>query len=312
MKRFTIGGIDKLKQLYGVTTAMVTPFDTKGEVDVQGIKELTAFLIDKGVHGLYPLGTTGEMLKLSVAERKKVAETVVTEADKRVNVFIHIGAMNPAETIALAQHAVEIGADGIGVVTPIFFGTTEVELIEYFTAVANSVPSTFPVYVYNIPQCSANDLPVSVVETVAARCPNIIGIKYSYPDFQRISEYLAVNDAHFSVVPGVDKWFLPALAMGCDGVVSGVSSVYPEPFVAVYDAYLERDMEKAQRYQRLAAKFGTALQGGANLSYFKEALTYRGMNVGDVRKPQLRITEQQREVLVRKLRALEEESQELW
>ena len=80
-----------MKHLYGVTTAMVTPFTKTGEVDLEKVVSLTEFLISKGVHCLYPLGTTGEMLRLSVKERKQVAETVVKQAANRVTVFIHVG-----------------------------------------------------------------------------------------------------------------------------------------------------------------------------------------------------------------------------
>ncbi len=300
-----------MKHLYGVTTAMVTPFTESGEVDHKQLHELTNFLIEKGVNCLYPLGTTGEMFKLSVAERKAVAETVVKEANGRVTVFIHVGAMKPEETMELAKHAVSIEADGIGVVTPAFFGTNERELYHYFKAVSESVPADFPMYVYNIPQCSANDLPVTVVEELAHNFSNIIGVKYSFPDFHRVAEYTSINDAEFSVVPGADKLFLPALALGCDGVVSGVSSVYPEPFVAIYKAYLEKDLEKAQGLQRFAAKYCEVLRGGGNLSVFKEALKYRGLAVGDVRGPQLKITDAEIAELYKQLDELAEEGKEI-
>ncbi|MFD1415801.1 dihydrodipicolinate synthase family protein [Oceanobacillus jeddahense] len=296
-----------MKKLYGVTTAMVTPFTETGEIDQKNLRELTDFLIEKGVNCLYPLGTTGEMFKLTMEERKVVAETVVKQANGRVTVFIHVGAMNPNETVELAKHAHAIHADGIGVVTPAFFSTSEREQYEYFKAVSESVPEDFPIYVYNIPQCSANDLPVSVVSQLNKDFKNIIGIKYSFPDFHRVAEYKTINNADFSVVPGADKLFLPGLSLGCDGVVSGVSCVYPEPFVAVYQAYLDRDMEKAQKLQRFAAKYCEVLRGGANLSVFKEALKYRGLSAGDVRGPQLKISDSEIAELYKDLTELEEE-----
>lgn len=290
-----------LKHLYGVTTAMVTPFDTEGKVQLELLDELTEFLISKGVHCLYPLGTTGEMLRLSVEERKAVGERVVRKANGRVTVFIHVGANTQEDTIELAQHAHAIGADGIGVVTPVFFSATDHELEEYFVKVASSVPEDFPVYLYNIPQCASNDLKASVVQNIANRCKNVIGIKYSYPDLLRVNEYLAVNDGNFSVVPGTDRLFLAELAMGCEGVVSGVSCVYPEPFVAIYNTFKDHDLEKAREYQQIANQYCETLKNGSNMSYFKAALRMRGVEVGYMKAPQIDLTESEKEVLQQEL-----------
>ncbi|MDI4645191.1 dihydrodipicolinate synthase family protein [Cohnella hashimotonis] len=276
-----------MKRLYGVTTAMVTPFDRDGNVNLEKVAQLTEFLISKGVHCLFPLGTTGEMIRLSVPERKAIAETVVKTAAGRVTVFIHAGTATLGDTIALARHAHEIGADGIGVVTPLFLGANDREMEEYYVAVSSSIPDDFPMYLYNIPQCASNDLKTDVAQRVADRCKNVVGVKYSYPDMLRTNEYLAINGGSFSVMQGADRLLLPALAMGCDGVISGVSCVYPEPFVAVYNAYQEKNLEKARALQRIAIRYCEALKSGSNMSYFKEALKLRGIDVGFMRAPQL-------------------------
>lgn len=297
-----------MKLLHGVTTAMVTPFDEKGNVQLDKVEELTQFLIAKGVHCLYPLGTTGEMLRLSVSERKQVAETVVKKANRRVTVYIHAGAMNEQETIELAQHAYSIGADGIGVVTPVFFGANDKELEAYYGKIASSIPSDFPVYLYSIPQCATNDITPGLAHRLAERFGNIVGIKYSFPDFLRVNDYLTIRNGHFSVVPGTDRLFLPALAMGCDGIVSGVSSVYPEPFVAVYNAFRENDIPKARKLQRIATKYCEALKNGGNMAYFKEALKMRGIDAGSMKSPQLNLTEDEAEQLRIVLKMLDQDA----
>jgi len=300
-----------MKHLFGVTTAMVTPFDENGNVQLDKVEQLTEFLISKGVHCLYPLGTTGEMLRLSIDERKAVAETVVKKAGGRVTVYIHVGAVTQEETIELARHAHRIGADGIGVVTPVFFSANDKELECFYVKVATSVPDDFPVYLYNIPQCSGNDLKTDTVQRIAAQCKNVIGIKYSYPDYLRVNEYLTINGGNFSVVPGADRLFLPALAMGCEGVVSGVSCVYPEPFVAVYNAFLANDLPKARRMQRLATKYCEVLRSGANMSYFKEALKLRGIDAGVMKAPQLDLTAGEVAELKAALDKLDQEASEI-
>ena len=277
--------------LYGVTTAMVTPFDKNGKVDLEAVKELVEFLISKGVSCLYPLGTTGEMYHLSVEERKAVAETVVRHAGGRVTVYIHAGAMCQQDTVTLAKHASEIGADGIGVVSPAFFGVNDREMEEYYVTVAKNVPEDFPVYLYSIPQCSGNEIKAAVAQKIADRCSNVVGIKYSYPDFLRTNEYLEINNGKFSVLVGTDRLFDAALVMGCSGVVSGVSCVYPEPFVAIYKAFLKGNLDEVRRIQRIAIRYCEILRNGSNMSYFKEALKMRGINAGHMRAPQLDITQ---------------------
>lgn len=297
-----------MKKLHGITTAMVTPFTSEETIDVEKMKALTEFLIDKGVNCLFPLGTTGEMNKLSVEERKEVAETVVKQAANRVTVYIHVGAQTQDATIELAKHAHQIGADGIGVVTPFFLGTNETEMEEFYVTVANSVPKNFPVYLYNIPQASANELSPAVAQRIANRASNVIGIKYSYPDFVRLSEYVNINNGKFSVLTGTDRLLVAALAMGCDGTVSGISGVYPEPFVATYEAYQNRNIEKARLYQKEAEGFCVTLKGGTNMSYFKEALKFRGIDVGGMKRPQLNLSSEAIEELKESLAQLERQS----
>lgn len=286
-----------MKKLYGVTTAMVTPFDRNGNVDIKAVSGIVEFLISKGVNCLYPLGTTGEMYHLSVEERKAVAETVVKSANGRVTVYIHVGAMCQNDTIELAKHANEIGADGIGVVTPSFFGVNDREIEEYYVAVAKSVPADFPIYLYNIPQCSANDLKADVAQRIAERCENVVGIKYSYPDFVRTQQYLGIREGNFSVLIGAYRLLNVALAMGCSGVVSGVSCVYPEPFVDIYKAFMDGNIEEAARIQKIAVRYVETLKGGSNMSFFKEALKLRGIDAGYMRAPQLDITKDEVELL---------------
>ena len=282
-----------MKKLYGVTTAMITPVSEDGGILVESIKNHVDFLIEKGVHCLYPSGTTGEMYLLTVEERKKVAETVVNHTHGRVTVYIHVGALRTQDTIVLAKHACDIGADGIGVLTPSFFMVNDREMEEYYVSVANSVPDDFPVYLYNLPQRSGNDLKPEVIEKILKRAPNVVGIKYSLADLSRTREYLQIRNWNFSVLHGADNLMTSVLAMGCDGVVSGVSSVFPEYFVAVYDAFKCGKTEEARVLQNTAAEIVRILKGGTNMGYFKAGLKMRGIDVGHMRKPLLDLTDEQ-------------------
>ncbi len=280
-----------MKKLFGVITAMTTPFDDSGAIDYSALEKQTDFLIEKGVDCLYPCGTTGEMYLCSAQEREKIAETVVNRAAGRVTVFIHVGAMTQDETIRLARHAQAIGADGIGVVTPSYFTVHDRAMVEYYKAVCQSVSADYPVYAYAIPQLAHNGLSCEVLDQICKACPNLVGIKYSFADMGQLLKYQRVNNGNFSVVFGADHLFLPALTMGCDGTVSGCSGPFPEAFVEVYKQYRAGNMEAARKAQNKANDLVWLMKGGADMSIFKNILTMRGIPGGHVRKPLLDLKE---------------------
>jgi len=299
------------KPLSGVITAVITPFDAKGGVDYKAAETIVKFLIKKGVDALFPVGTTGEMFKLSEDERKKLAETVVKTAGGKVPVCIHVGAMDQATSVRLAQHAEKIGADFIACVTPAYFTATPREIEEYFTAVAKSVGKDFPMYLYNIPQLSTNMLTADIVKQVVARCKNVIGVKYSNSDMLLTYNYILTKKG-FSVLQGTDRCFLPALFMGCGGTVSGISCVYPEPYVKVYEHYRKGDFSAAEKYQIIANEYCNILRCGSNMAYFKAALEYRGLPGGHMRPPHLDLDKAEKREFIAGLKALDEKYSELF
>lgn len=291
-----------MKKLYGVITAMTTPFQMNGVLDTHALMLQTEFLIAKGVNCLYPTGTTGEMYHMSAAEREQAAEVVVKTAAGRLPVFVHTGASTQAETIRLSLHAAQLGADGVGIVTPSYFTMGERAMVGYYQAVCGVLPSDFPVYVYVIPQLARNDVTPAVMEEIASACPNVVGVKYSYPDMSRLIEYTRVRGGDFSVVFGADHMFLPALMAGADGTVSGCSGPLPEPFVEVYRCYLAGDIPSAQAAQKIATDWCWLTRCGADMSIFKTILTDRGIPGGHMRKPLLDLPEDEQISLLEKAR----------
>lgn len=286
----------KMKKLYGVTIAMVTPLDAQEKPDLEAVKDLTEKLIAKGVHCLYPCGTTGEMLKLTLEERKAVAETVIKTAAGRVRVYIHVGADNAEHSLELAKHAHGAGADGVGIVTPQFFGCTPREMTNYYDEIASNLPDDFPIYMYGIPQCAANDILPEVAKDLFNRHPNIVGMKYSFLDMDRTNAYLDISP-EFSVLHGCDRLFTSMLILGCEGTVSGVGGVMPEPFVHVYNAYQAGDLETAKKWQKAGREICTILKNGSNMAIFKAALEYRGVKAGQMRKPQMALPQEEVDAL---------------
>lgn len=294
-----------MKKMYGVTTAMLTPFDANDKVDVGTLKLYTEYLIEQGVHCLYPCGTTGEMLKMSLDERKLVAKTVLEQVNNRVPVFIHVGAMTTSDTIELALHAQRMKAAGVGIVTPQFFGVNDREMEEFFVTVANNLDEDFAVYLYNIPQCASNDITPEVIERILKRTKNVVGVKYSFPDLIRVKNYLACNDGNFDVVFGPDRLFLPALAMGCVGTVSGCSNSGPQPFIEVYQKFMQGDIKGAREAQIRATELCEITNNGANMAIFKAALEYNGLPAANMRRPALNLTENEKNELYKALKAFQ-------
>lgn len=270
--------------LSGIVPALPTPLDEMDRVDTRAAQSLTAFLIDKGVNGLFPVGTTGEMLRLSHSERKAMSEAVIEAADKRVPVYIQITAENTKASLELAKHAFEAGADGIGVLTPYYFHATEKDIEAYFSEIARSLPEDFPVYLYNIPQMAGNFVTTQTAARLYESHPNIVGIKYSQSDFEQALSYRGISP-EFSILFGVDLLFLPSLSVGCNGLISGTGAVYPELFLAIRNQYHKHKAEQCVELQQIANQYIKAANyhGFAGL---KEALAHRGVNAGKTRHPE--------------------------
>lgn len=292
-------------KMQGIIIPIVTPFTSDDKIDVEALHRLVDYLIDNGVDSLYPNGTTGEMLKLTLEERKLVAEEVQKAAAGRIPVFVQVGAPTTAQTVELAKHAVSIGAAGIGVVTPQFFGVNFREMVEFYVQVSNCVPADFPVYLYNIPQCAANDITPEMVEAILKRTKNVVGIKYSFADFIRLKDYLLCADGQFDVVVGPDRLFLPGLAMGCVGVVTGCAQCGPAPFVQVYRKFKEGDMAGALAASRQSSELAEIVKAGANMAYFKAAMEYNGLGKTHMRAPALDLTDPERKELFLQLETYE-------
>ncbi|HOO27644.1 MAG TPA: dihydrodipicolinate synthase family protein [Lachnospiraceae bacterium] len=293
-----------MQKLYGVVIPLVTPLTEDDKIDVDSLKKLSEYCIEGGAQCLYPCGTTGEMMYLTVAERKLVAETVVRQAAHRVPVFIQVGAWNLSDTKELAAHAVEIGADGIGVVTPAFYGISDNGLVEYYVSVAKSVPEDFPVYLYGIKQNAVNDLNKEVCQGAADQCRNIIGVKYSYPDMTRLQELMTVKNGEFDVLVGPDHLFEAVCAVGGKGVVSGNAMCIREHYAALWKAIQDKDFDLATKIQRRTNILNETMCAVNNIAAYKVILKKEGvLQTTVMRKPMENLSSEQEKRLLEKMEA---------
>ena len=282
-----------MKLLKGVVTPMVTPFLENEDVDFATLGKLTSKLIDSGVHGLFPCGTTGEGHLLSLEERKRIAEAVVKESASRVPVFIQAGAMSLRDTMELCQHALSIGADGVGVVTPSYYQLSQQAITDYYGAIAKELPDDFPIYLYSIPDNALNDILPDTARALAEKFRNIAGIKYSGDDFVRLVAYTGIRNGDFSVFAGNDRAFAAVLAAGCDGTVSGLSNLFADLIVSVYSAFMNNEIEKAIINQKKVQEKSLCLFDAFFLASLKAGMEISGLPVGILRKPLPELTGKQ-------------------
>ena len=295
-----------MEKLYGVVVPIVTPLTEDDKIDVESTKKLVDHCINNGIECLYPCGTTGEMMYLTMEERKLVAEVVVKHTANRVPVFVQVGAWNQADAIELAKHAVEIGADGIGVVTPIFYKLSDAGLVDFYKAVAESVPADFPVYLYGIPQNAVNDINPATAEAIAQACPNVVGIKYSFGDFTRMQQFMLVRNQTFSVLAGPDHMFAPFCSAGGEGVVSGNAMCIPEHYEQLWEAIKAGDNALATKLQRRTNVLNSTMCAINNIAAYKVILKNEGViATTKVRRPFENLTPQQEADLLEKMAQLD-------
>lgn len=272
--------------LSGVVVPLVTPFRENGAVDVAVLERLCSFLVDKGVHGLFVTGTTGEFPLLTSEERAATVEICVASASGRIPVVAQVGAPSTSEAIHLAERAASAGADGIAAAAPYYFAYDEQALYAYYSQLCTAI-YPLPVYLYNIPQRTGNPLSRELVLRLVGSYANIHGMKDSFADMAALLHWIELRDGaavDFSVLIGDDALSLPFLRVGGDGIVSAVSGVFPELYVDYFASHLRgRTAELRDDYQVIRAL--ASINFGGRIDCIKEGLAWRGFPVGRVRPP---------------------------
>ncbi len=289
--------------IQGVICPTVTPLKANGELKLDMIRPLADFLIDKGVAGIYPLGTTGEGPLFSTAERKAVAAATVEAVGGRVPVIIHTGAITTGETIELTRQARDIGATAASVITPWYFPLDEAALEAHYSAVYQAAPD-FPVYLYNLPAMANNCLSAALVTRLARRYENCVGLKDSSGDLTMMFATNHLQGGRFNTCIGPDGLILAGLSMGLDATVSGSLNYIPEIIVGLYQAIKEGDLARARQLQHQQQAVSAVVASGGWLPVVKGIMAERGLPVGGVRAPLRPASDEAVRACVAQLRAL--------
>lgn len=265
----------------GVITALITPL-RDGNVDEAAFKRLLERQIAAGVHGVVPMGTTGESATLHLDEHKRVVEQCVEIAAGRIRVIAGAGSSATDKAIELTRFAKTVGADGALVVTPYYNRPSQAGMQAHFEAVADAVQ--LPILLYNVPGRTGVDLANETTAALSAH-PNIVGIKDASGDVARASWMRANIDGAFDLISGDDSSYLGYAAHGGVGVISVTSNVAPEAMVALYDAIQAGDFAAARSWQERLIGLHKALFLDNSPSPTKYALAKLGLCTEEVRLP---------------------------
>lgn len=267
--------------LRGAITALVTPF-RDGRIDEEAFVKLVERQIAAGIHGVVPVGTTGETSTLSHDEHKRVVELCVATVAGRVKVVAGAGSNSTQEGIELVRHAKTVGADAALVVTPYYNRPSQEGLYGHYAAINDAVQ--LPVLVYNVPGRTGVDISNATLARLAA-LPNIVGIKDATGNLSRAATQRLDCGDSWIMLSGDDGSALGYMAHGGHGCISVAGNVAPETVAKFYDACMTKDWETALYWQDRLARLNDALFLDASPAPTKFALSELGLCAADVRLP---------------------------
>lgn len=270
----------------GVSPAMATPLNADGHtVNTAVVPQLVDFLLNAGVKGLFIGGTTGEGILLDLPERLRLHETAVAAMAGRGVPLVHVGANRLDTAVALAQHAAALATPvALVAVTPSFYPISDEGLLTYYAAIAKAAPG-LPIFAYDIPHLAVNGISPAFLPRLCQEVPSLVGLKTSRPDAQAVRQLLEAAPPHLTVLAGNEAIALGLLALGAHGLISGLSTAVPEPFVALTHAFAQGDLAAASREQERINALLKLLPGNARIGAMKGILQARGIPVGTAVPP---------------------------
>jgi len=277
-------------KIEGIITPIVTPFkrDKEQSINYEALKELVDRLINKGVSGIFILGSNGEFHVVSNEEAIEMTKRTIEYVKGRVPVYVGTGRNSTKETIDLSQAVEEAGADALSVITPYFISPNNKELLNHFKLIADS--TSLPIVLYNIPKTTKINLSKEIVGELA-KIENIVVIKDSSGDMDNLKGYIdACKGTNMKVLVGSDSKIASAIKLGAVGAIAGTSNVITDHVLSLYSALKKEDYEKADKLQEDIEKIRDVLKMETLPSVMKRAVEWQGINVGPARLPVLEVS----------------------
>ncbi|MGH2383018.1 MAG: dihydrodipicolinate synthase family protein [Candidatus Limnocylindria bacterium] len=284
----------------GIICPLATPLTDDERLDDSGFDRLVD-RIAPVVHGIFVLGSSGELPVLDASVADAVVERVVDRVGGRTPVYVGAGDTSTRRTIANVRRVARAGIDYVVVSSPYYYPTDNTSLATHFLHVAEASP--LPVVLYNIPQNTGQAISAVTVEQVASH-PNIVGLKDSAGDMLQFERFLACRSDTFAVLQGREQLAAASLWRGGDGVISALANLAPELLVALWDAVEADDRLEADRLQALVAQAATLFEEGYWLGALQAALGLQGIGNGRPAAPIPTCTPEQQQVIARLLSSL--------
>lgn len=280
----------------GVLVPMITPTNSDGSINIDGVKHMAQVFIDAGVAGLVVCGTTGEYYTLSANEREQVMQTVAEVAKGKVNLVAGINDLSTAGSIEKALQAKAMGYEGLMLAPPSYSLPDQAGIIEHYKAVAQA--TDLPIIMYHFPARTGVEIDTETVLTLAKE-PNIAGIKESSGDFSRALHIMQADTPDFEMVCGCDDQAADFLFWGAKGWISGAANVFPAEQVAMMKMAKDNDW---QAVKALMLKMYPAIysmeSGDYNQKAKLAAVARHGLDAGKVRLPLVDLNSEDREVFL--------------
>ena len=272
--------IESTHRYRGIVPPLVTPLAQRDTLDVAGLERLLEHVIDGGVHGVFILGTTGEAPSLSYRLRRELIDRTVGLVRGRIPVLVGVTDTAFVETVSLAQHAADAGADALVLTTPYYFPAGQTELTDYVQQLMPQLP--LPVMIYNMPQMTKVWFEIETLRQLSD-LEGIVGIKDSSGDLNYFRDVCELKSERpdWSVLIGPEAKLGEAMAAGGDGGVAGGANAIPKVFVQCYEALVAGDVETAKQRLTLIEAFGAIYDIGKyasrHIKATKSALSILGI-----------------------------------
>jgi 4-hydroxy-tetrahydrodipicolinate synthase len=288
----------------GALPALTTPFHEDGSIDFETHRDNVRRVEREGVHGVVPVGTTGESATMSHDEHVEVIEATV-EAVEDVPVVAGSGSNNTREALELSRRAADAGADGLLLISPYYNRPEPAGMEEHFRRIADAVD--LPQIIYNVPGRTGRNIAVETAEALAAH-ENIVGYKAASGDLNRVAEVVErTREESFAVLSGDDQLTLPVMSMGGRGCISVAANVEPARTSRMVDHALDGAYESARELHHELGPLFRTLFVESNPIPVKEALAIRGHMPATMRSPLSRMSDENLDRLRDVLAALDEE-----
>jgi 4-hydroxy-tetrahydrodipicolinate synthase len=269
---------------------MPTPLARDGSIDKAGIRTLVDFLIEGGIDGLFPLGTSGEFALLTHEERRAVVDAVVDRANGRVPVFAGVSDPSTENIVRFSADAKDAGVDGVIATPPYYYATTNEALYKHFRLIAEKVD--LPLMIYNIPEWTHVFVPPEVVGPLAEE-EHIVGMKYTEYNLLNLLRFITGVGDKIAIFTGSDAMAYTNLEFGGSGAIIGVANVAPRMAAKIFDEYRSGDLQSARDAQLKLLPLIQAIGIGKFPAGLKETMKLIGIPVGRAKEPLPRLSNEE-------------------